>query len=57
MATEHPGLLPQLPENVAVVLRGQIIIMEGISVVPTEIELMNEPILHRVIPTVEILMM
>ena len=54
---EHPELLPQLPANVAVALRGQIIMLEGISVVPTEIELMNEPILHRVIPTVEILMM
>ena len=56
VAMEHPELLPQLPANVAAVLPGQIITMEGVSAVPTGIELMNEPILHRVIPIVEILM-
>jgi hypothetical protein len=54
---EHQELLPQLLANVAAVLRGQIITTEGISAVPTGIEPMNEPILHQVIPIVEILMM
>ena len=57
MAIEHQGLLPQLLVNVVVVLHGQIITMEGNSALSTGIDLMNEPILHRIIPTVEVLMM
>tara|TARA_B110000438_G_scaffold197442_1_gene188942 strand:- start:660 stop:833 length:174 start_codon:yes stop_codon:yes gene_type:complete len=57
VAIEHQELLPQLLVNVVVVLHGQIITMERISALSTGIDLMNEPILHRIIPTVEVLMM
>ena len=57
MAIEHQELLPQLLVNEIVVLHGQIITMEGILAVSTGLDLMNEFILHRIIPTVEILMM
>ena len=57
MAIKHQGLLPQFLVNVVVALHGQIITIEGILVVLTEVDLMNKPILHRIIPTVEILMM
>ena len=57
MAIEHQEPLPQLLVNVVVVLHGQIITMEGISAVSTGIDLMNKPILHRIMPAVEVLMM
>ena len=52
---EHPELLPQLPVNVAAVLRGQIV-TEETSAVPTGIVPMTVSIRRRIIPTVEILM-
>ena len=57
MAIEHQELLPQLLVNEVVVLHGQIITMEGILAVSTGIDLMNKPILHRIMPAVEVLMM
>ena len=52
---EHPELLPQLPVNVAVVLRGQII-TEETSAVPTEIGPMTVSIRRLITPTVGVLM-